>query len=361
MLPAMQPRVLVHDVDPDAPREATRHALSSAFAQLPPARSVLAAVVGWGDGPGLEPAPWTLDGVLSAGEDADVRVRFESLGPYEPTATHRWLRANAATQDDDRRPIILDVPGARRPRRVPRAWIGRHLCLVVPCVHVGRRTLGRATSWVGPFGAAFEALALATRGARAPRGESHRDGMLALVGRRVAAQVFASTTILVDASWWAPLHHEGNPRRGTAIPPATSHLVALERCLVMSTTSPGEHWSGEPLSVDAWLGARMGMAGGATRHGGETPRWVGPAAARRWPTQTSGWFEDGARPSRVAAVADRALEALWRLGDRGRARGAARLPPAVPGPLARHWHELGANDFRRRHERGSTGDATRRP
>jgi hypothetical protein len=372
MLPAMQPRVLVHDVDPIAPSEAARAGASSAFASLPPARTMLVGVVSWGDGPALEPAPWTLDGVLSAAKDVGLQLVFESLGPHEPTLLHRWLRAHASARDEDRRPATLDIAGARRPRRIPRPWIGRHLCLVVPCVHLGRSRLGRSTTWAGPLTSAFETLALATRGVGGPRasgGPRREDGMRSLVGMHVAAQIFASTTIILDASWWAPLVVQ--TKSGASSIPAASHLVALDRCLVMGTTRPQERWSDRgPQVVDTWLGVRMGVGSGSMRLPGDVPQWAGPAASKRWPVPAAagprvgdglGFGVASAGSALVTAMADKALQALWRVSDQRRPRPAA-LPPAVPGPLARHWHELGCADpGRHPTERTATGDSTRTP
>ena len=341
----MQPQVLVHDVDPAAPREAARTAAASAFASLPPARTILVGLVSWGDGPGLEPAPWTLDGVRAAASDVGANVVFEPLGPFEATALHRWLRAQPeASPSEDRRPITLEIPGARRPRRIPRPWIGRHLCLVTPCVHVGRSRLGRATSWSGPLSAAFETLALATG---APR---TADDVTSEIGHRLAAQVFASTTVVLDASWWAPLVGEaGKP----ITEPAVSHLVALERCLLRATSAPAEQWDEQgPQLLHAWLGAHMGIEKRTRASEGidDAVRFVGPGAQRKWPVPPAVGAE---RRRRLGVrnllpgngLADKALDALWRVSDSTRTRSSVlRLPAAVPGPLARHWHALCSSD-----------------
>jgi hypothetical protein len=329
-----------------APREAARAAAASAFASLAPARAVLVGLVTWGDGPGLEPAPWTLDGVLAAATDVGVDVAFEPLGPHEAAATHRWLRAHARSRVEDRRAVTLEIPGARRTRRIPRPWIGRHLCLVTPCVHLGRPRLGRSASWVGPLAAAFEILASVTGAAR-PSDEQSSE-----LGRRLAAQVFASTTLVLDASWWAPLVADA----GRPSDPAASHLVALDRLLVMGTSAPAEQWARHgPQLLDAWLTMRLGVSRSprSTDAHEDALRFIGPGAARGWPHPAAAGPERHRRgtggrglPS-LENLANRfsrgALEALWRVSDSTRGRAAPlRLPAAVPGALARHWHTFGS-------------------
>jgi hypothetical protein len=314
----MRSRVLVHGIDPAAPAEAAREAVASALSALPPARSLLVGVVAWGDGPGLEPARWTLQGVRAAARDAKLVAGYHDLGPHHASVTGRWLRAHPDAIDGDApRPITLEVAGARRPRRIPRGWIGRHLCLVVPCVHQRHERFGRSKCWVGPMACALQALAQATG---VPGDDEPTD-----VGARVAAQVFASTTVVIDASWWAPMR---------ASQAAAPHLVALDRCLVLGTTAPAELWTQDGATViDTWLAARMGVAGPPPRNMA-VPQWVGPAAADAWPRPPA-----AARRNR--GLAGQAIDALWRVGDLGRAKASAatrRLPPAVPGALARHWH-----------------------
>ncbi len=270
----------------------------------------MVCVVGWDDAPGLTVAPWVLDGIRQAADRCGLEWSWTHLGPADANGpSRRFHPERYRDREEEGRILELELPGARRPRRIPRSWIGRHLCLVVPCLH--RR--GPGGELAGPLELALERLGrtCALPGDREP----------ARVGARLAGHAFASTTIVVDASWWAPLQSDAD---------AVPVLLSTERCLSTGVSSPHPRWARDVmLDVDRWLAHKLQLAHGPAPTG---LQMMGDGASEPWP--------DGApyvKARRPGGLANQALEALWSAGRRRAGATRGRLPPSAPGPLGRSW------------------------
>lgn len=311
--------VRAEHIDPAHPSGAASSAVGRAFALLPPARELLIAVVTWGDRPGVGVANWTLEGVRSAADHAGLRWQVVDMTAVDPPATRKlaWDGVDASG-----RCINLDVAGGRRPRRIPTSWIGKHLCLVTPCLHLRERRRGRNDTWTGPTRAALATLARSC----AQTGDQEPPE----VGARLAASIFASMTIVVDATWWGVL----DPEEG--IP---AELVELNRCLALSSAPPSEAWGLDaPAEVDAWIERRL-QVGPTSRGRALDIELTGSGVTKPWPKAPAPLVK---RPRR--GLAGQAMESLWTAGRRRMAHEhGGRLPPSAPGTLARQWvsfHEL---------------------
>lgn len=291
---------------------------------------MLVAVVSRGQGPGVDVSPWILGGLHHALDTCGLTGVAVELSP---ATTHRRLGLGRFELEDDSTPegaIGLDVPGARRPRRIPSAWFGRHLCVVVPCTFVHERR--RTDRWTGPVATAWSAIDHACGGspgrleAIVPRPLHGGVVESTIVGARIAASVFASVTLVVDASWWAPVAADATS------PP---ELLALDRCLCLASPVPDERWAMRTIErADAWIASRLRLEDAAGARAHDDVHVVGSAADRAWPRASFG---------RPLGLAEQAMEALWAIGGkRASAPAVRRLPPAVPGPLARHWHGGGS-------------------
>ena len=314
----MPARLRAHSIAVADPARAAHHVATAALSDAPRGRPLLVVTTRWGTHPGLRPSPWVLDGVASAIAEAGLRAEALHLGERgaaDPITT-QLTTAGVATAPAEGDGVTIRPPGSRRGLRIPRAFIGRSLCLVLPCVHHhhGRE---RESTWRGPIGTALVEL-VASWGDTGARDPVERAA-------RCVAETFAHVSVVIDGSWWAPLAvgDEGAPL-----------LLAPERALGLRLSSPiTTDTALDARLADAWLGAQLGLP--LRRRPNETPRVVGPAARTPWPK-----LPRSSAPSRPRArgLADQALGALWRRNDGPRTRRAA-LPPAVPGALARLWHE----------------------
>jgi hypothetical protein len=307
-------RVDVERIHPGAAERAAAAAVTGTFGLLAPRRDVVVLMVQWANGPGTAVAPWTLAGLRAAAREQDLRWREIRIAACGTTDDALGL---GRFVDDDGRRVGVELPGSHRARRVPSTWFGAHLCLVVPCVHVRKNGRGGAGPvWLGPGDQALRALDRACQG---PPGRESAN-----VGARVATTVFASATIVIDASWWAPMQPDD------AGPPS---LLALDRCLALGTVSPSSAWRRHVLgALDPWLAANLRL--GPMPAGDGSVAAAGSAASTPWPRAPS---KVGAPPR---SLATEAVAALWKAG-RPRPRRVAperRLGPAVPGDLARLWH-----------------------
>jgi hypothetical protein len=315
----MGPHVHLLPADPRRPREAARATARSLLKRLPRQREVTVAVVGWARQPGLAVPWWTLEGVLEAVDELDLRAgEVTALG--EPSASGRPKgrppadRLGAGAGGD--RFVRLSLPGLTRPARVPRSWIGTNLCLVSPLAH--RRGDGRRLSlrregdldWVEPVQSALAAL-VSGLGADGPLRAQAR------AGARLAREVFASSTLILDATWWAAAQEHDRRSQAPSYQLA-SELVAPEH--VLGTPSLGD--PDAVLNLDAWLTGLLGL--GRAIVGADAPRVVG----RRHPWPSSRLPE----PRASGRLADRAMDALW-------AGAAPRqgLGPTVPGRFSDAW------------------------
>jgi hypothetical protein len=143
-----------------------------------------------------------------------------------------------------------------RPVVMPRAWLGRHLVLVVPTVldHEDRR---------GPLASALVAMIAAL-------GIGAVDDELALATDMLAA-VFAGFTLVVDAR-----HVLLRARR----PGRRPQRLAIGRTLLASRTGASASDCRALVErLDGWLAARVGARGESA----ESLALVGPRASAPWP------------------------------------------------------------------------------
>ncbi|MEX1362594.1 MAG: hypothetical protein AB1Z98_05670 [Nannocystaceae bacterium] len=319
----MPPRLRAHSIAAAQPRRAAHHTAAAVLADAPRARTLMLVVVDVGAHPGLRPSPWVIDGVLDAIADSGLRGRSAVLGASDgadslaarlaaadlPEATHEGRAHHDA--------LRLRIPGSPRELRVPRSWVGSNLCLVLPCLHREQVVRGGPPRWRGPVGSGLLALTRPWSGA-----SGHDSVELAA---RCVSELFAHVSVVIDASWWAPLSAED---RGAPL------LLAPERTLGLQLASGiGTEHALDPRRVDAWLGQQLGLPG---RRRGDAPALVGPAARTPWPRlpRASATGTRAARPG----LAGQAVAALWRRTDRTTSLHAA-LPPTAPGALARLWDE----------------------
>src|SRR5690606_36696605 len=297
---------------------AAHQVATAALGDAPRNRPLLLAVIRWGAHPGLRPSPWCLDGVLQAVEDSGLRAQAIHRGEQRATdPLSARLAARGVTPLDEHGPALgLRPAGSRLPLRVPRALLGHDLCLVLPCVH-HHRPGKHGPAWRGPVGAGLVALVSAWGGTWS------RDSVDRAA--RCVTELFAHVSVVIDASWWAPLAHEDEA------PPL---LLSPERALGLRLASPvtGEA-AVDPRQADAWLGTQLGLP--LRRRPGEAPRVVGPAARTPWPKLPRPAAQGATRagPSELLSSASAPRKpdgfgALWRRADRTPSRRVA-LPPAV--------------------------------
>jgi hypothetical protein len=245
---------------------------SGALADVPRARGLLLAVLGRGPGPGLRPHVDTLRACVLAARAREVPVRGLMLGRVgEPLAG--VFASERIAIAEDREPLMVRWPELDRDIAIPRGWIGRHLCLVVPCV-------GANAPRRGPIAAGLAAIAdaIGVRDAERP----------CEIAARVAAGTFAGITIVVDAEVAIVRARSGGgrPRLVPAqriftahrVPAPASWLLALARgfdgWLARRTPTTELRFAG-PLADTPWSAA----AGEPLPANG--PLWAGPAPRRR--------------------------------------------------------------------------------
>lgn len=315
--------MILERVNPDTPDVAVQRAIAPWWSRLAPARPVLVGVAEHGHGPGVGVAPWTRTGLVHAATAHGLSLRGVDLSrPGAAPSLHTPL--GPITEDLSGHAINLDIPGARRPRRIPSSWFGAHLCLVMPCVFEQHDLLPQQP-WMGPVAWAFGALDDHGSTSHLPVPSMPRSPMRgpsiphrSVIGARLSAQVFASITVVIDAAWWAPV------KRGENSAP---ELVPLGHCVTTGASFPDERWSLACVQeADAWLARRLQLCRGTPEVEIEV---AGTARGEAWPRATL---------PRARGLASQTLHALWsrRPGvDRG--PQDRRLPPAVPGPLAKCW------------------------
>ncbi|MCH9685936.1 MAG: hypothetical protein K0V04_31165 [Deltaproteobacteria bacterium] len=308
----MPSRLRAHTIAAADPTAAAREAAHAVFADAPRGRPSLVMIASWGAHPGLRPSPWAVEGVLQALSDAGLRGHGDVLGEARLTdPLHTRLAAHDYDPVAAQELIALHPARSRRALRIPRAWLGRNLCLVLPCIHRQRERTTPA-DWSGPIGSAL--IQLATRCG----GASVRDPMGTMT--RTIADVFAHVSVVIDASWWAPLQPAEE---------AAPVLLSPERVLSLQLASPvTTEASIDPRQLDTWLGAQLGLP---LRRPSSGPRAEGSAARTPWPKLPR------AMP-RAQGLAGKSVAGLWRRPGRAPTRATA-LPPAVPGGLAKLWDE----------------------
>lgn len=214
-------------------------------------RGVVLALYGRGPAPPWCPDREEVDAIVDALVAAGVPTRWTALGRARDNVGA--LRRIAPCSADPR--TLALAPGKLV---LSRAWIGRHLVLVVPTVlddgNEGERR--------GPVAAALAAVAAAA-------GAGSLADELAL-GAEVLAQVFAGFTIVVDAK-----HALLRPRRAGRRP----QRLAVGRVLVGGRTGASIDECRDLIArMDAWLVARTGAR---DDHG--LVALDGPCARDPWP------------------------------------------------------------------------------
>ncbi|MEM7157184.1 MAG: hypothetical protein AAF799_30305 [Myxococcota bacterium] len=312
----MSPRLRAHSIAAAEPSLAAQQIATAALGDAPRARPLVLVVASWGAHPGLRPSPWVLDGVMQAIDDGTLNGHSFVLGDDEgPDSLSARLSARGLPPSPARGAdtITLHPAGSRRTLRIPRAWVGANLCLVLPCLH-REQPAKQGPRWRGPVGQALLQLVSEWGAVRA------RDSIQQAA--HCIAELFAHVSVIIDASWWAPLSadDEGAP-----------FLLAPERTLGLRLTAPvSSDVAIDPQLADAWIGRQLGLN---LRRRGEPPRVVGPAARTPWPK-----LPRSPAPRRKPGLAGQAVAALWQRTDaKGSRRGA--LPPAVPGSLAELWDD----------------------
>ncbi len=257
--PVQAPRVLVDEVA----------RIGVAIAAVLPCharrRGVVLALHGRGPAPPWCPERAGVDAIVDALVAGGVPTRWTALG--RTRASEGGLRTLAPCSADPRT-LPLASPHTRKPLVLSRAWVGRHLVLVVPTVLDDGSTRDE-TERKGPMGAALAAVAAAA-------GAGSLADELTL-GASLLAEVFAGFTLVVDA------HHAlVRPRRAGRRP----HRLAVGRALVCSMTGASATACRDlALRIDDWLAERTATRAGLTLDDGHADALVleGPCAADPWP------------------------------------------------------------------------------
>ncbi|MFO0637406.1 MAG: hypothetical protein U0168_31660 [Nannocystaceae bacterium] len=228
-------------------------ALVATLPQFARHRGALLAVVGRGPAPPWCPAPATFAEVVAALVRAGVPARWTPIG-----RAPRQLGSLSQLSRDGVDPRTLPVRLGASRCTVPRAWIGRHLILLVPAV------VGPADEDLGPVRAAL--LGLARAAGSPPQAD-------AALGAELLAGSFAGCSWIVDARQLLV-----RPRR----PATRAHASGLDRAFVVG----GVGWSADAVlaratALDAWIAAsaRLGTAAAA----GPALEFDGGAATAPWP------------------------------------------------------------------------------
>lgn len=316
------PRVRAQSIATTQPALAGRRTAQAVLDDAPRARPTLLVAADFGAGPGLRPAPWVLDGVAQATEASGMPTRSVVLGrdPGPNALADRLVAWGLPSADHSRDgTITLLPPGSRRGLRVPRHWVGNNLCLVLPALHRQQPRNASGPGWRGPIAAAL--VELAARWGRL-RARDRVDQ-----AARAVSEVFAHVSVIIDASWWAPLgvDDEGAPL-----------LLAPQRVLGLRLDAPVTAAEAiDPAVVDGWLGQQLGLP---LRRRGDSPRLCGPDASAAWPKLPR--THDTARRPRAlsSGLAGQTVSALWQR-KAPRPTRATALPTAVPGALADAWHD----------------------
>ncbi len=342
----MRPLVHLCAADAAKPEDAVRECTSWVFDAAPARRGLVTLFLAPNNMPGATITPWCLRGLDAAipmgiasrsywarGDlDTAQQVLDAAELPVHVRAQTHALR-NAAR-------MKLTLPGFRRAAAIPRDFVGRNLVIVAPVSHRRDTSAG----FLGPSQSALAALAQMCR----LEGSSTA---LAKAGARIAGEAFATATLLLDATWWAPLDASGRP---------VAEAVAIEHFLC--TPSLGRR--GGARAIDNWVGRLLGhppTRAEMRRGQNHTPRIAGqrrpwPSAplpgqlgtsgreARRPPGSSfGGGLRDRSKELRQHArgLANRAFDALWtRPSDSTTARLALTAP--VPGNFAERWaREMG--------------------
>jgi hypothetical protein len=353
----MRPLVHLSAADPAEPEAAIRACTNWVLRAAPARRGVVVIFRAEDRLPGATITPWCLRGLDQA---IPLELASRSYWPRGDLDTAQQLldsaglpvHARVQAQELRNSPRVrLSVPGFRRPAAIPRDFVGRNLILVAPLSHRQDTT----AHFLGPSQSTLALLAELCRLEGSP-------AALAKAGARIARECFATSSLVLDGTWWAPLDTGGQP---------VGDAVAIEHFLC----TPSLGTRGSALAVDSWIGRLLGHPPTRadlrriTKQGGTTtPRIAG--SRRPWPSAplpgqlgTKGRELGRPRPpssgfgdtlldasseirSRASGLAHRAFDALWmRPPDSNSGRLALAAP--VPGAFASHWaREMNSNSHR---------------
>lgn len=333
----MAPRVEIMPADASDPVAGPRQVALRSLESIPRRRAVTLAVAAHSLQPGLAPCPWTVRGVLQALDELKLLVgSVVLLGDLAAAQTvfERGALGHAAHElTITARPggprQLLRMAESRRPAQVPMTWIGTNLVTITPLAH---HQSGKA--WHGPCETALDRLAALT-GYDAPTDPTVR------IGGRLVSEVFASSSAIVDAHWWAAADDDGV---------LCSEIAAPEHVLGAAVGEPYGH-----AAVDGWLAGLLNLRTRLRHHGSAGRRSdvdvISVGGKRKpWPAvklELAPRSPPVARPSLTAGIAGRAVQALWSgvAAPSSRAPSHRRLPPPLRGAFAHHWQEYRAVDL----------------
>ncbi len=302
-------RIHIEQVRLDGLRDAARDATTPLFSTLPTSRGLTichAVLASARTRPGGAAAPWTLAGLSASAKEAGLQTSSVELDLAR--ASRRAWAAPAGAR------VGLDVGPRKTPRRVPTAWVGTHLCLLVPGLHFQERS-GRNSSTTGPVSLAFGAI-----DRFCGIGSQSGDPIL---GARLVAAAFASVSIVIDASWWSPME---------ATDLAPQRVEEVGYCAAVGLPAPDSDWTRTcGRRIDDWLGRRLAFGPPSRATAVIT---AGGAAESPWPKLSAATSTDEHRG------ASRSVKALWRLSASPRPAsrsGRRALVVPVDGPLAKAW------------------------
>ena len=227
-------------------------------------RGVVLALHGRGPAPPWSPDRDSVDALVEALIAGGVPTRWTALG--RARASEGALR-RLAPCSADARTLAVRWPPAQRMLALSRAWLGRHLVLVVPAVLDEPATARDDPERRGPFASALAAVAAAA-------GAGSLADEVAL-GAELLAGLFAGFTLVVDAR-----HALLRPRRNGRRP----QRLAVQRALVCTRTGASVPDVRDLVArFDAFLCSRV-TAPSAT---GDVVALVGACADDPWPASTA--------------------------------------------------------------------------
>ena len=321
----MPARVEILPADERRPTLAAHVCLDRLLRSVPKRREITLGIMSHGNMPGLGVPPWTLRAALDCFDARKLRLRdVFVLG--DPEAGQRLFeRASFGHPSGSitpfppsgRESLRIKLPETGVPARVPAHWVGTNLVLLAPLCH----QRARAGAWTGPLVTSVRNLA-AGLGYHAPS-----DPALA-IGARLISDVFATSTVLLDATWWAAADDEG---RLACDPTAPEHVLGIA-CNELD----------DMKVVDEWLDGLLNLAAATTGHQRSHARVPFVTGRRKpWPIARL-----PARPLPAEGLAGRAVKALW--GRRSLpAPVRAALRPSVPGKFSSAWSSYRPVDFDR--------------
>jgi hypothetical protein len=321
----------VRRTDPDDPSEAALHVGRALLAAAPRRRPLTLCVLALAPEAGLTPTPWVLDGLLEACEELDRGpIQVLAFGDHDAVELALAkvqqppeLRAHPSGD----RSVPVRVGPKSSPVAVPREVIGSAAILVAPLA-LQALDQTRARGWRGPVDLALEALASQGGSVRASawrRGDTPRE--LAARGLDLLSACFASTGLVVDATWSAATRLERPRFAEPEAPRLLGELAATER--VLGVVEPGRRELEALLGASAWMARRCGLR---VPSEGPSPELL--EIPGRWPELS--FAVTRSQPRRLA---DRAISGIRSARAQLRPNPRPALAPRIPGRFARLWTE----------------------